>query len=101
MDKYVSYKPHFKLKVVAFARENGKRATGRKFKVDEKCVCHRCLQEGSLRKTKQTKSAFRGKRSMFPEAEELLLQYVTDTRSNGYVVSTKMLRLKALEIERS
>lgn len=54
-------------------------------------------KKDALRKTKQTMQAFRGKQSMFPEVEELHLQHVTDTRSNGYAVSTEMLRLKVLE----
>lgn len=38
---------------------------------------------------------------MFPEVEDSLLEFVTETRNCGYAVSTEMLRLKALEIARS
>uniref|UniRef100_A0A023G3P3 Putative pogo family transposase ixodes scapularis pogo family transposase n=1 Tax=Amblyomma triste TaxID=251400 RepID=A0A023G3P3_AMBTT len=38
MGKYVSYTAHFKLKVIHYAKEEGKRAAGRKFGVDERCV---------------------------------------------------------------
>ena len=50
----ISYTTGFKLKVAMFAKENGNRAAGREFKVDERCIRHRRGQEG-VRKKRPTR----------------------------------------------
>lgn len=44
-----SYTVGFKLKVVEFALEHGKRAAGRKFDMDEKCVRQWCSRKEAKR----------------------------------------------------
>lgn len=83
MGKYVSYTVDFKLKVVNCAKENGKLAVCWKLQVDEKCVQQWHSQEGGLIRTNAKRCAFRGKRSMFPQIQDLLLQYVTEKQTTA------------------
>lgn len=102
MGKYLnSYTAGFKLKVVAHALEHGKRAAGRRFDVDEKCVRRWCAQKDALVNTSKTKRAFRGKPCKFPKLEEELLKYVEEVRGSGYALSTDMLKVKALALARA
>ena len=50
MSSRISYTTGFKLKVVMFAKENGNRAAGREFKVDERCIRRWRGQERVLKK---------------------------------------------------
>lgn len=67
-----SYTAGFKLKVVAYALEHGKRAAGRQFDVDEKCVRRWCDQKDALASTSKTKRVFHGKPCKYPELENEL-----------------------------
>lgn len=96
----IVYTVSFKLKVVAYVEEHGKRATGRKFDVNEKCVRQRCSQNGQLAGTNRNKKAFCGKPCKFLELEKELVEYVTSTRKNGYAVLTEMIGVKAIAIAR-
>ena len=92
MGKYLnSYTAGYKLKVIEYALEHGKRAAGRKFDVDEKCVRRWCAQKEALRNTNSNKRAFRGKQCKFPDLEEELLRYVTEVRNDGLALTTDML----------
>ncbi|KAL1473198.1 hypothetical protein MTO96_022417 [Rhipicephalus appendiculatus] len=90
------YDAAFKLQVVAYAEQNGKREAGRNLHVD-KCVRRWCDQKEELSGTNKTRKAFRGKP---PALETQLMKYVTDIRKDGYALSTEMLRVKALAIAR-
>ncbi|KAK8758329.1 hypothetical protein V5799_004041 [Amblyomma americanum] len=96
-----SYMAGFKLKVVEFALEHGKRAASRKFDVDEKCVRRWCGQRDALKNTSSKKSAFRGKPCKFPELEEELLCYSMEVWNNGYALTTDMLRVRAQALARA
>ncbi|KAH9368731.1 hypothetical protein HPB48_004750 [Haemaphysalis longicornis] len=96
-----SYTAGYKLKVIEFALEHGKRAAGRKFDVDEKCVRRWCAQKEALENTNSKKRAFRGKPCKFPELEEDLFRYVTEVRNDGFALTTDMLRVKALALARA
>lgn len=99
MGKYLnSYTAGYKLKVIEYALEHGKRAAGRKFDVDEKCVRRWCAQKEALRNTNSTKRAFRGEQCKFPDLEEDLLHYVTEVRNDGLALTTDMLRVKGLAL---
>lgn len=101
MGKYRrAYAAGFKLQVVKYAEEHGKRAAGRKFDVDEKCVRCWCIQQKDIAETNRTRKAFRGKQCKFPKLEEELAEYVRTTRRDGYAVSTEMIRVKALAVAR-
>ncbi|KAH8035918.1 hypothetical protein HPB51_011016 [Rhipicephalus microplus] len=60
MDWYGGYAAAFKLKVIDYALENGNRAAGRHFRVDEFCVLFWRRQLGQLKPTNKTHGAFRG-----------------------------------------
>ncbi|KAG0414191.1 hypothetical protein HPB47_008619 [Ixodes persulcatus] len=93
MGKYRrAYAAGFKLQVVKYAEEHGKRAARRKFDVDEKCVRCWCIQQKDIAETNRTRKAFRGKQCKFPKLEEELVEYVRTTRRDGYAVSTEMIR---------
>lgn len=96
-----SYTAGYKLKVIEFALEHGKRAAGRKFDVDEKCVRRWCAQKKALQNTNIKKRAFRGKQCKYPDLEEELLRYVTEVRNDGFALTTDMLRMKALALARA
>ncbi|KAG0429613.1 hypothetical protein HPB47_023439 [Ixodes persulcatus] len=102
MGKYLnSYTTGYKLKVIEFVLENGKRAAGRKFDVDEKCVRRWCAQKEALENTNSKKRAFRGKPCKFPELEEDSFRYVTEVRNDGFALTMDMLRVKALALARA
>ena len=72
-----SYDAEFKLKVVAFAKENGNRAAERKFNVSEKIVRDWRKKEDELRSTKKTKKANRSGKASWPVLEENLRKWTT------------------------
>ncbi|KAH7933216.1 hypothetical protein HPB49_010399 [Dermacentor silvarum] len=90
----------FKLQVTEYAENHGKREAGRKYDVDEKRVPYWINQKDALAATNRSRKAFRGKKCKYPELEGELVKYVTDTRNDGYAVSTDMVRAKALNIAR-
>lgn len=56
--RLTAYNAAFKLQVVAYAEQNGKRAAGRNFHVDDKCVRRWCDQKEELATTNKTRKAF-------------------------------------------
>ncbi|EEC18625.1 POGO family transposase, putative [Ixodes scapularis] len=78
-----SYTAGFKLKAVASALEHGKRAAGRRYDVDEKCVWHWCDQKDGLASTNKTRHAFHAKPRKFPNLENKLFSYVEEVRNDG------------------
>ena len=64
-----SYTAAFKLEAIAFAKENGNRAAGRHFSIDENQVRNWHKQD-KLRFTKMTKRANRGKKARWPALED-------------------------------
>ena len=75
----MSYPAGFKLKVVQFAEENGNRAAGREYTVDERYV-RRCRSDiKKLKSTPRSKRAEQGRNFMYP---------VVTKRQAGCAVST-------------
>ena len=95
MSSRVSYTTSFKLKVVMFAKENGNRAAGREFKVDERCIRRWRGQEGVLKTTPNKKRSLRHGLAKFPEHEVELIGWIKAKRQLGVAVSTTLIRLKA------
>ncbi|KAH7941748.1 hypothetical protein HPB49_016929 [Dermacentor silvarum] len=91
---------HATFKVVAYAEQNGKRAASRNSDVNGKCVRRWCDQKEELAAKNKTRKAFCGKPCKFPTLEKELMKYVMDIAKDGYTLSTKMLRVKALAIAR-
>ena len=91
---HASYTAAFKLKVVLFAEQNGNRASGRNFSVDEKCVWRWRSQKENLKKMPRSRHAKRGKSAQFPELEEDPTAWITSKR-RGVGVSTTVICLKA------
>ena len=95
-----SYMAAFKLKVVLCAEQNGNRAAGRNFLVDEKCVRKWRSQKENLKKMPRSRSAERGKSAQFPELEAYLAAWITSRRQEGVGVSTTVICLKAKALAR-
>ena len=86
---------HNWFQVVMFAKDNGNRAAGREFKVDEQCI-RRCRgQEGVLKKTPNKKRTLRHGLVKFPKLEVELSGWIKAKRQQGTAVSTSLIRLKA------
>ena len=71
-----SYTAKFKLEVVRFAQENGNRAAGKKFDVNEVNVRRWIEAKDALEKTSKNRQSFRGKKAKYPELETELMGYV-------------------------
>ncbi|XP_049273679.1 nuclear pore complex protein Nup155 [Rhipicephalus sanguineus] len=95
-----SFTAAFKLQVIEYAEEHGKREAGCKFDVDEKRVRYWTKQKDAFAATNRNRKAFRRKKCQYPELEGELVKYVIDTRRDCYAVSTDMIRVKALAIAR-
>lgn len=95
-----SYKIKFKLQVVQYAHENGKKAAARKFNVDGKNVRRWCQQRDNLQQAGPKKCSLRTQHCKYPQVEEELYQYVLATRKNGFAVTTEMLLFEASKIAR-
>lgn len=93
-----SYTSKFKLQVVLYAQENGNRAAGKKFDVDEKNVRRWIQAKDALEKTSQNRQSFRGKKAKYPDLETNLLDYVRKIRKDGFSVSREMMQFEALRI---
>lgn len=100
MGKKASYTADFKLKVIAYAEQHGKRTAARKYDVDAKCVRRWCAQKEDLKKAPKSKCAFRGKKCKYPQVENELYEYVINIRKSGYAVTTEMLQVEANKIAR-
>uniref|UniRef100_K7F994 HTH CENPB-type domain-containing protein n=1 Tax=Pelodiscus sinensis TaxID=13735 RepID=K7F994_PELSI len=61
-----SYTSDFKLSVVTYGKENGNRAAGRKFSINEKSVCEWIKEEAEIKKLNPCKRARQGKKAKKP-----------------------------------
>ena len=93
-----SYTAKFKLEVVKYVEETGKRAAGRKYDVDSKNIRLRVDHKTSLEKTNKNKQAFRGKELKYPQVETELLQCIRKARAGRFAVSVEMFQLEARKI---
>lgn len=90
-----SYTARFKLECIKYAKENGNRATARHYSINESLVRSWRKQEESLRQTKKTTKAFRGKKARWPVLEDQLAKWVLQRRASHQKVNTVDMRLKA------
>ncbi len=90
-----SYDAEFKLNILAFAKENGNRATKRKFNVSEKIVHDWRKKEDKLRSTKTNKKGNRSGKASWPVLEKNLRKWIVELRAAGHGLSTIQIRLKA------
>lgn len=93
-----SYTAAFKLECVIYAKENGNRATARKYSINESMVRSWRKQEDSLRLTKKSKRANRGRKGRWPVLEDLVEGWVLEQRTAHRGVSTVQIRLKAVAV---
>jgi transposase-like protein len=77
-----SYTAAFKLEAVTYAKENGNRATGHQFSINEKMVRNWRKQEDELRLTKQSKRANRGQKARWPALEDKIETWVLEQRAS-------------------
>ena len=90
-----SYTASFKLRVVAYAVDEGNRAAGKQFGVDKSCVHHWRLQGENLLKTPRNKRAQCFRRPAFPDLEKELATWIIEKCQAGIGVSTNVICLKA------
>uniref|UniRef100_K7FWM6 DDE-1 domain-containing protein n=1 Tax=Pelodiscus sinensis TaxID=13735 RepID=K7FWM6_PELSI len=93
-----SYTADFKLSVVAFAKDNGNRAAGRKYSVNEKSVREWRNEEGELEKLHPRKRAQRGQKAKWPNLEENLLRWVRSQRERAIIVAI-LLKAQVMAME--
>uniref|UniRef100_K7GBW1 HTH CENPB-type domain-containing protein n=1 Tax=Pelodiscus sinensis TaxID=13735 RepID=K7GBW1_PELSI len=91
-----SYTADFKLSVVTYAKENGNRAAGRKFSINEKSVCEWRKEDVDIEKLNPHKRAHQGKKAKWPNLEENLAKWVLARRA----IKLKA-RLMAMEMKSS
>lgn len=93
-----AYDAAFKLKAVNLAVKEGNRAAACKLGINESMVrCWRRQRE-ELTQCKKTTKAFRGKKSRWPELEDVLEDWVNKQRADGQGVSTVQILLIAKTI---
>lgn len=95
MPKRTSYTAAFKLKVLEYAEQHGKRAAGRHFGVDESNVRLWEKKKHIYQAIPESKKAIRGKAAFYPELEEELKGWIYQQSANGIAVSLKQLRVQA------
>ncbi len=90
----------FKLDVINYAKEHGNRAAERMFgpPPTEKMIRSWRQQEEKLKTVSGSKHNLRGRHAKWPELEDELCSWVTDQRSQGITVSTKMIIFQAKQI---
>ena len=93
-----AYDAAFKLKAISLAVEEGNRAASRTFGINESMVRRWRRQHEQLTRCKKTTKAFRGKKSRWPELDNVLEDWVNTQRADGRGVSTVQIRLKAKTI---
>ena len=93
-----AYDAAFKLKAISLAVEEGNRAASRTFGINESMVRRWRRQHEQLTRCKKTTKAFRGKKSRWPELENVLEDWANTQRADGRGVSTVQIRLKAKTI---
>ena len=93
-----SYTASFKLRVVAYAVDNGNRAAGKQFNVDESCVRRWQSQREKLLKTPRNKRALRGRSAAYPELKKEVTEWITEKCKAGTAVSTNIICLKATSV---
>jgi hypothetical protein len=86
------------LEAVAYVKENGNRATGQNFSINEKMVRNWRKQEDELRLTKKSKRANRGQKARWPALEDKIETWVLEPRASLRGVSTTQIRLKAVTL---
>uniref|UniRef100_K7G812 HTH CENPB-type domain-containing protein n=1 Tax=Pelodiscus sinensis TaxID=13735 RepID=K7G812_PELSI len=75
-----SYTADFKLYVVTYSKDNGNRAAGRKYSMNEKSVWEWRKEEAELENLHPRKRAQRGKKAKWPNLEENLLKWICEHR---------------------
>ena len=93
-----SYTAAQKLRVVEFAEENGNRAAGRQFNVDESNVRSWRKVKTELQNMAKTKKACRGKRCKWPRVEHAVVEWFQEQRRKLIPVSKTMIRMKAIAV---
>lgn len=95
--KRLSYNVNYKLEVVNYAKEHGNRAAERHFgpPPTEKMIREWKKQEEQLKGLSKHKKTLRSHLPKWPELEIQIKNWITNHRSNGISVSTKMIIFEA------
>jgi len=98
--KRSSYNASFKLKVINQAESIGNRAAAREYGVPEKNVRSWRMKKESILEMPRAKRTCRHGLAKYPELEKELLEWITDQRSNGYIISLVQIQLQALKLNK-
>ena len=96
-----SYAAVFKLEVIAYAEEHGNCDAGRKFDLNEATVRGWRKRKEHIQSLPPKKKADRGTNNKYPKLESELVDWVTETRETGIVITTANIRLKAKELAKN
>ena len=96
-----SYTASFKLRVLAFALDEGNRAAGKQFNVDKSCVRRWRLQREKLFETPRNKRALRGRSAAFPELEKEVAEWITEKRKLVQEYPLTLFALKRNQLPKS
>lgn len=95
--KRMSYEASFKLKVIKYAETEGNRAAAREFSLSESTIRGWIKNKEVISEVPRSKRACRGRQAKYPELEEELVEWITNQRSSGYMVTRMQIQLQALK----
>uniref|UniRef100_A0A9L0JZM6 HTH CENPB-type domain-containing protein n=1 Tax=Equus asinus TaxID=9793 RepID=A0A9L0JZM6_EQUAS len=97
--KRLHYDSALKRKVIVYAEMHGNRAAGRTFDISEANVRRWKNDRNSIFSCKATTKCFTGpKKGRYPQVDEAVLHFVSETRAKGLPITRQAMQLKAGEI---
>ena len=100
--KRLHYDSALKRKVIVYAEKHGNRAAGRAFHISEANIRRWRSDRNSIFSCKATTKCFTGpKKGRYPQVDEGVLHFVSETRAKGLPVTRQAMQLKAGEIAKA
>lgn len=100
--KRLHYDSALKRKVIVYAEKHGNRAAGRTFDISEADIRRWRNDRNSIFSCKATTKCFTGpKKGRYPQVDEAVLHFVSETRAKGLPVIRQAMQLKAGEIAKT
>lgn len=81
-----SYSTTFKLGVIRFAEQQGKRVAVKKYKMDESIIRQWQKQKGTIDNQPLAMKANRSSQTHYPQLEEMLLDWIADCKKRGMYI---------------
>lgn len=100
--KRLHYDSALKRKVIVYAEKHGNRAAGRAFHISEANIRRWRSDRNSIFSCKATTKCFTGpKKGRYPQVDEGVLHFVSETRAKGLPITRQAMQLKAGEIAKA